>query len=245
MANACFRVSGEYVTNSTRQKYYLDDSITYDDAVDILLNCLVTDQLTYDERLSYAKGILNGEYKIVGISGNDDYGIEEMTDADKREFKKWLKECPDGYKKYISNSKKSGYKEIDMTGAFDASPIRTKNKLGWLSPDGTFYVVDYGSHQVFAENLIFDDAESGGELSRSFNEYYKNKKELCKWKDSYAIAADFLVEIGWVLIDDPSRYNVSITRNKTKRLTKPQKEFLFDYLYSIGRSSEAISIYEE
>lgn len=62
-----FVITGEFVTNFARTRFW-DENCDYETAEDILLSCLITDQLTLEERKNIARDILEGKLKITGDS---------------------------------------------------------------------------------------------------------------------------------------------------------------------------------
>lgn len=57
---------------------------------------------------------------------------------------------------------------------------------------------------------------------------------------------DFMVEeLGWLLLDEPSFGDAILTKSSKRRMTKAQKEALFDYYIKMGRHGEANKLYEE
>lgn len=84
-----------------------------------------------------------------------------------------------------------------------------EDKFGWLSPTGDFYSYGWGEHEEGAFGII--DKKYPGELSSG-------------------TAGDFLVSKNWILIDSPGMDgHINITKNHNKKITKKQREFLFDY----------------
>ena len=108
-----------------------------------------------------------------------------------------------------------------------------KDNYGWLEPDGTFHPVPWCNHQEFAQDTIWergwwDDFRKWDEENYSF---------LC---------GDYLTRAkGWVLLHNPGRGVAYVTKDDSKRLTKAQREFLFDYFYSRGMKDKATVYLEE
>lgn len=73
-----WEVEGKYVTDMARRLCFEENK--FHGAVDLLMSCLVTDELTYEERVILALKILNGNAEIVGRYPNEDYGVED-TDS--------------------------------------------------------------------------------------------------------------------------------------------------------------------
>lgn len=68
-----FQIDGNFITKRARELLKYDKDIK--NAVDLVLNCIQTDQLSEDERFVYALKILNGDASIKGVYPNDDYGV--------------------------------------------------------------------------------------------------------------------------------------------------------------------------
>lgn len=75
-----FSIHGEFITNLAREKLYENNDLP--GAVDFLLSCLESDQLSLGDRLLLAVQILNGEKKITGTYPENDadlYGVQDDT----------------------------------------------------------------------------------------------------------------------------------------------------------------------
>ena len=77
MEQITFRIDGRFVTKRARE---LVDEDNIKNAVDLILNCIQTDQLSKDELFIYALKILNGDASIKGVYPSDDYGVEFHND---------------------------------------------------------------------------------------------------------------------------------------------------------------------
>lgn len=84
-----FSIEGDFITNLAREKLYYNNDLF--GAVQLLLSCLVTDELTECARIGLAVKILDGKMKITGTYPNEDYRITEDTnDNPKHTLKYWL-----------------------------------------------------------------------------------------------------------------------------------------------------------
>lgn len=108
---------------------------------------------------------------------------------------------------------------------------------GWLDPSGTFYEVEWGNHQEWAQNYI----------EENFPEVADDSEVDMQVKCNVGLigAGDWLVERGWILLHSPSQGIAFPTRNPLKRYTKAQQEFLYDYYMERGKEKEANSVYQE
>jgi len=125
-------------------------------------------------------------------------------------------------------------------------------KYGWLDPTGKFYEVEFGDHTCWPYACIW--SKEGYFLSSHRSEvtdlsHYKEEyKKWCdkeKFRDKVSSGADFLVEKGWVLIHNPGQGIPVITKTEIQRLTKAQKEFLFDYYTNINEPKKASELYAD
>lgn len=97
---------------------------------------------------------------------------------------------------------------------------------GFISPDGTFYPVDWCEHEEFAW--------------RKIRELYEEEEAFSEFTGK-----DFLIcQKGWLLLHNPSRGNPILTSGD-KSMTKAQREFLFDYYTKYDMKKEANALYEE
>ena len=97
----------------------------------------------------------------------------------------------------------------------------TEDDYGWLAPDGTFYPVEFASHQSWAWRKL---KELGAIEKHELN------------TGSYG---DKLVEMGWALLHNPGMGTAFVTSSDAKPLTKKQKDFLFDYYTKRNKHQKA------
>ena len=112
---------------------------------------------------------------------------------------------------------------------------------GWLEPDGTFHEVAWGNHQEWANDYL--DAH----LSEEEQDAAMIEINLSGLRSGAGLigAADYLVRRGWVLLHNPSQGVAIPTRDETKRYTRKQQDFLYDYYMERGKEKEANAVYEE
>lgn len=128
-----------------------------------------------------------------------------------------------------------------MERVHDENKYSTED-YGWLAPDGTFYEVEWGNHQEWANNYL-EEYLSEEEQKAALIEI--NMSGMTKSGTDIMGAADYLVRRGWVLLHNPSQGIAVPTRNPLKRYTKAQQEFLYDYYMERGKECEANAIYQE
>lgn len=114
-----------------------------------------------------------------------------------------------------------------------------ENDYGWLEPDGTWHPVEWGFHSDWANNWLNE------------NMPFKDNPEIYWHIDKngnrrHITGGDVLVlSLNWVLLDNPYHGIAHITRNQNKKMTKAQKEFLYDYYIQRDCHSQANALYED
>lgn len=267
-----FSVQGELITRLARERVFYENPPRIRYAIELLMSCLESDQMSEGDRLLLAVKILNGEARIVGTYPEDDYGVEmleksegkfnlmeriesmaqEVEDlkAERRELSDKLAcvaeelELSDWKMRAINRTWRTDYggeSDIFDVGPYDDGgddpllsvlkkfsgsedgeddPVSdfiermssdTEDDYGWLAPDGTFYPVEFASHQSWAWRKL---KELGAIEKHELN------------TGSYG---DKLVEMGWALLHNPGMGTAFVTSSDSKSLTKKQKDFLFDY----------------
>lgn len=77
-----FSIEGGFITNAAREKLFVEKDLA--SALRILMGSLVTDQITYDERLMLCLQILHGAGSIVGNTSDDSYRVVVRDDIEER-----------------------------------------------------------------------------------------------------------------------------------------------------------------
>ena len=96
-------------------------------------------------------------------------------------------------------------------------------QYGWLSPDAEFYPVEYGSHYKWAEDYV--------------NEH--------GWRDDYMQSdtnncEDYMQTVRhWVLLHNPAMGLPEYYIDITQKLTKAQRDWLYDFYISAGETEKA------
>lgn len=301
-----FSIQGEFITNLAREKLY--DEMNFPCAMDLLLSCTMTDQLSEADRVANALAILDGRKELKGTYPGDNYGLfdipederdprlgikalfehimermknldmtiaaqsekldflnENLADYKKREFDEefelMFEETADGNRATIfgTNIKSEEDRYADhllqsMSGWNNANPKkpsgtdammesfmqRMSNPVdepdyGWLFPDGTFYPVEWGEHQSWADNWL-----------EKHDKEYKDKQEQPDSRIMLWNAGDYLSEKhGAILIHSPWQGIGEITKHETVCLTKHQKEFMYDYYIKRGQHDRANALYDD
>lgn len=270
MRNLSFSIQGEFITQLAREKCHNEGSFEY--AVELLMNCMMTDELSEKEIRLMAIEILNGEAELHGTYPGEDYGFRYLDKKDEewsientlrkliREKKAAKESFEDLLSKYDFISENLSLYEknrldSDYYALFDESlfedckyddeeenlysgilesymkrqKCNTEDDYGWLEPNGTFHPVEWGEHQKWADEWL--------QNVLSEDEYEKI--------DIY-MAGDYLIEKkGWVLLHNPAQGIAIPTKDATKRYTKAQQDFLYQYYIDRNCHKEANSIFEE
>lgn len=126
--------------------------------------------------------------------------------------------------------KKYSYKNLRELLTID------KEQYGWLSPTGEFFPGEYGYHILLGKGIIRDNEE----LKKEYLEWRINSfKKSVPWDTSA-----FLIYKGYILIDRPDPKEPIVVTNGF-RITKKQKDFLYDYFSNLGDYKRANSFMED
>lgn len=235
-----FSVEGEFITNLAREWYYVEHK-PYEKSEELLLSCMEGTEQTEEELKKLVKDIMIGKLKLEGNSNkeglyleSDDYDIIYYIDGLQFELKK-ERQSKEKYKENLDkmlddiDEGKLRYKTVIKRDSLIDSLLKaskTENNYGWLSPKGEFIPIDWGQHQEWASNYI---KESEGLLKEFKNSNFSNS------------SGDFLVDIkGWVLLHNPSQGVAKPLYRKDGKLTRKQKDFLYEYY--IDRDEKDLAI---
>ena len=226
----CFSITGEFVTNIARSWLY-EERRPYTVVLNFLLNCMVGTKLKKATLIKYANDVLTGKKKFIGNTKDDSYCmVDDDTDVLTR------------YSLYFENIPKPEpvieEDEDDEDGVYNGvKNIReyekrmqkhiTKDDYGWLSPEGKFTPVGWGSHDSWAREYI--------------NENYPN---IDTFKPHF-YCGDYLEKNGWILLHNPHMGAVEIPDSQLQKATKKQKEFLYDYFQEREMFDEARAVWSE
>lgn len=261
-----FDVHGEFITQLAREWFYTGEK-SYEKVIELLMNSMSGTDTPEGQIRRYAEDILLGRAALRGSTRADTYhletyepGEEELMpksmniwkEVEKRKetekklskmVERWdiVMECvPEGIKREIRKALGEETAEDRQQEALSSYVKRmtdeTEHKTadyGWLEPDGTFHNVKWGDHEGWANNYL--------QKNLSVEEY---RHVIFGGKDVMS-AGDYLTTKGWVLLHNPSMGIAFPTRDSTKRYTKPQKDFLYDYYIERDCRDEANAIWQE
>ena len=135
-----FSINGDFVTNTARQ-WFWDEGKEYEICEELLLNCLITDELTLEERKNIARDIIEGKKKIEGISTdgftveNDGIKIRPLSD------------------KIKTLEKEKGIETIQVTMFSSFMPfVDPFSRI--KSPDGFWHAFDIDTYQNCYEYFL-------------------------------------------------------------------------------------------
>ena len=77
-----FSVQGSFITRLARESVFYENPPRIKYAIDLLMSCLESDQMSEGDRLLLAIKILNGEARIVGTYPENDYGVEMLEKSE-------------------------------------------------------------------------------------------------------------------------------------------------------------------
>lgn len=258
-----WRIQGEFITECARIKCHEKGDI--EGAIAILKDCMMSDELGENEILGMIIKILDGRAELRGTYPGDDYGYFELEKPDERwkfnfkekisKIKKLEKDLEDANLKLAFIYEECNSMELrSIDDAFEECygerlrPMKKPSQLdamldsyikrqmnakdddyGWLNPSGKFYAVDWGHHQEWADNYVLGLCTAGTIEEENIP------------KD----AGKYLIDKGWILLHSPAQGIPVITSSDIVRMTKSQKEYLYDYYMQRDCSKEANEIWKE
>ena len=244
---AFFSISGEFVTDLARDWLYAEKR-TYENVMNFLLSCMCGTDIPLNQLKEYANDILLGKRKFIGSTKDDSYCmVDDNTNVIEKYpmyfQRKYRKKKP--MRQYITphahiKVQKETAKALNLNRTImnltkqniDKKPITDYlENYGWLSPDGKFFEVEWGSHNSWASDYI--------------DKNYPNVP-TSPYEEGY-YSCDFLIRKGWILLHNPYEIQgiANITDNEISNASKKQKEFLYDYFMERDMPSNAKNVWKE
>lgn len=177
-----WKVDGQFITDLARS-WYWNDGKGYQKAEELLLGCLICEQLSKEKLKKIAKDIIFGKSKLVGINTfsleDDNYKPDiEAIISQRDKILENYQEC----QKDIENNYVSSEEAADMVKAVEEKyqPIVDAiNKASQkLDPIYQMRVAIYGSNMIdqITFNKIFTHADNDEVLKQRFNDFCSEYK---------------------------------------------------------------------
>lgn len=251
-----FTIDGSFVTTLAREKLYCHDSIK--GAIELLMSCLVTDQLTPEERFVIALKVLDGKMKVAGTYPGDDYGVFETTpeeQADVVGVMRYLEDRDARFKQLSDDYQKLLEKFLFVAENISEVTARRLNEdwTGYADVPGT-PLFDMLPDQAPVVNSLVDSYLKQAKIEKEFEDNYgwlapdgtfypvkwgehqgwayrRAKKDYPEEAPQFpdGCSGDILIRHGWILLHSPSMGVAQPQRDWTKRITKKQTDFLYGY----------------
>lgn len=110
---------------------------------------------------------------------------------------------------------------------------------GWLFPDGTFYPVEWGDHQGWAWKWLMDNDPDFRKKAKSDNMDDMSETQVYQagdWLSKHHRA---------ILLHNPAMGTANVTGIDISRITKAQREWLYDYYTKRGLTEKANELYQD
>ena len=260
-----FSVQGELITRVAREKFfYMNQPVQ---AVEMLMDCMVTDEISEGDRLKAALDILQGKAQLTGTYPEPDYRLEYLETPDTRfdmkahfekqqaKYDKLQKDyntllsklqCvldewePSQYAQAACNRR---WKEYGESGQIFDTPLQIQT-----SPFENALVDDFISRMSRDESVTGPEygwLEPDGTFHAvDFGDHFKwawdKARELTGQRYLSSDQADqTLFGLGWVLIHNPTMGTGHVQQGPDHLLTPEQREFLADYYMKRDKVEEA------
>lgn len=264
-----FSIDGEFITDFARRKLYEEND--FNKAIQFLLDCTMTDQISYEERYNKCLAVLDGTQCLAGVYPSPDYGFYEEKEPKHRlseyfgNLHKKLNKLEEDNAKLLENYLDL-YESTDFL-THDRAEQKKINRevenehLQHLSDDSDNFFSNYtdtNSLMGFIEpDGTFHQVNFGEHnnwardyLEKHYDIQGKDSKLLLKEgstedEPKFIYNADVLVyNLHWVLLDNPQYGIPSPTYNENYGLTRKQKEVLYDFYIATGQHIKANKLYE-
>jgi len=223
-----FSLSGDFITSLARDWLYAEKR-PYKKVMDLLLACLCGSDYSELQLEEFANDILTGKRKLTGNTKDGTYGlVDDNTNIIamyplyfQRLYKKQNKPTNKTTGEFFANTKKFNLRRpADIIYEDDIDT----HTYGWLNPSGVFYPVEI-NHERWAADYVHKHLGK---------DYYSEIR--------YGFG-DYLEKRGWLLLHNPMGGRAEINQCY-RRLTKKQKEFLYDYFAKDGDIETAKAVLE-
>jgi len=220
--SVCFTISGEFVTNLSREWLYLEKR-PYKKVIDFLLACMCGTELKEKTLKKYANDVLLGKRKFIGNTANDTFC---MVNDDVNIIDLFPLYFENKIKKQIRIIKDKPQKlKIDNNRLFPERVVVSDKHYGWLNPQGVYYEVSWGKHEAWAMEYIKLHYPAEYEKTCYYGDFLKSKK--------------------WILLHNPCGGAAEYPAGCIGYATNKQKDFLYDYFLNAGRAIDAKNIIKE
>ena len=222
----CFSITGEFVTNMARSWLY-EENRPYTTVLKFLLSCMTGTDLEEKELIKLANDVLTGKKQFIGNTRDDSYCmVDDDTDVLTR-YSLYFENLPEPVPEPVEERETNT--SLEKIRAYDKILKKeiTKDDYGWLSPDGKFYPVGWGSHDSWARDYIT-----------------KHFKGVDVFRPCF-YCGDFLEKKGWLLLHNTYMGAVELSADELRDASKKQKEFLYDYFTEREMDREAVAVWRQ
>lgn len=112
----------------------------------------------------------------------------------------------------------------------------TEDDYGWLEPNGTFHPVEWGEHEQWAQNWVSNHM--------SHTDWFKASTPENESRITHSYG-DYLIKQKWILLHNPAQGIATPTKQPESRMTKAQKEYLYQYYIDRNQHNMANQIWKE
>lgn len=261
-----FSINGDLITRLAREQCHYEGKMEY--AINLLENCLESDEITDNERKALVFAILDGRAEITGTYPGNDYRCHYLDKKDERwniakTFEKLQERAEQAEKELHQVEEKLGFIACNYMSSWDRREAQqqyreeTGEKLFVnMEEERRSAILDSAIKRMKSEtdddygwlepNGSFHPVEFGmhekwanDHVMECFSDEYKKKRA-----DRYISYGDFLANRGWVLLHNPCQGIAIPITAQGKRYTKAQKEFLYQYFINRNCEKEANEIWE-
>lgn len=263
MCTLQFSVDGEFITDLSREQFYVEGK-GYDKCMDLLESSMSGTDETKEQIIRHAEDLLLGRAALKGNTRDGTYHLEIYPPEEEEKMPEYMNVWKIvGEQKKVKDELEQYKRRWEV--AMKMIPRHLKEEIGieldedLTEPESRPVVSraldNYMKRMLDTEEHTTEDygwlepngkfhAVEWGDHQKWAYEYLKSnlkKEELPKLYE----AGDELTKEGWVLLHNPTQGIAMTTKNPCKDYTKAQKEFLFEYYMERNCEKEANDIWEE
>lgn len=261
-----FSVEGDFITKLAHEKITHDYDLSA--ALQLVINCLQSKELTEDEITGMAMKVLDGQSKITGTYPSDSYQYIE-TPNENHLLKKYFDRIADIREKYKSLEAENI--KLEQRLAFIEANIDTSEGKNLSDSykneyDEKLFSRDeiYGQTARIEQTLVSDFInafkynDNYGWLDPQGNFYPVSWSNHAEWANNWLMehdenyaetasepASDVLVNKGWILLHNPARGMPFVTQSPIKNMTKHQADFLYQFFVTRNMIDKAHDIMKQ
>lgn len=209
METCTFKVDGEFICKTARS-WLWEEEYPYEKCEELLLSCLVTDEISEEEKKKIVVEILEGRKILCGVNELELIDDNKQIRPLSGKIRKYQNEFALEDAKYQKDAERLNLDQLNE----DPKPDDFVSEYGLIDRIGNYYSCSFGGHHTKAYCILKARAGEAYNFDESLDELYNS---------------------GWVIIRNPDPTgNVFFDYRGLRQPTKKQIDAAFDYMIKFG-----------